>query len=190
MKRDFLGDSYDIVKHCLLSWLRPLGRWAVHPMFTEPVSPADADAYSKLLGAPLISVDQLHPDTDRSVYFAPARQCQDHLLLDPDTGISEKERRGSRAPAYLFMSDLKSIAASRRSAITMVFDQSLARGKEASELARKLKLLHDRDLSAIAYQSHASFVLVSRDRGVVKEAFDLLVRRGLPEKRLLWDQRE
>jgi len=39
MRMRYFGDSYDIVKQSLLRWLRPLGEWSVHPMFTEPVSP-------------------------------------------------------------------------------------------------------------------------------------------------------
>ena len=55
MRMRYFGDSYDIVKQSLLRWLRPLGEWSVHPMFTEPVSSADVSAYETLLSANVVS---------------------------------------------------------------------------------------------------------------------------------------
>ena len=51
MRMRYFGDSYDIVKQSLLRWLRTLGDWSAHPMFTEAVSDADVAAFETLLGA-------------------------------------------------------------------------------------------------------------------------------------------
>src|SRR5208337_569197 len=140
MKLRFFGDSYDIVKKCMLQWLSSLGEWTVHPMFTdeEPVSADDADAFSRFLGARLISLDILSTGTDRSTYLASAQNCMSHLFLDPDTGIRMKKTNGSKGPLYVFGQELVEIATSRPQLLTLVFDQSLARGKEREQLNAKL----------------------------------------------------
>lgn len=181
-----MGDSYDIVKQCLLRWLAPLGAWAAHPMFTEAVSGQDADAFSRLLGVPLLSCEVLGQKTDRAAYFAPARACPDHVFLDPDTGIRFASTGAKAAPAYLLRPELVAITEARPSRLTLIFDQSMARGKEAPQLGGKLAALADHGLSSIAYLSHASFVLVGRDRGLVGRALKLLWRTSsLPAGRFL-----
>ena len=57
MNPKFLGDSYDIVKQSLLRWLADMGTWTTHPMFTEPISTEQANAFSRLLGTRLLSLD-------------------------------------------------------------------------------------------------------------------------------------
>ena len=44
MRMRFIGDSYYIVKQSLLHWMAYCGTWAVHPMFTEPVSRDSVEA--------------------------------------------------------------------------------------------------------------------------------------------------
>jgi hypothetical protein len=155
-------------------------------MFTEPVSSAAAESFSRLLGAPLISCDHLEPSTDRAAYFVPARSCRNHLFLDPDTGLRVAAIRGAKAPAYLFLSELQLIAAARASALTLVFDQSVARGRERPQLERKLRLLGDHGLKGLAYVSHACFLLVGCDGRLLERAYDAVrANSGLPEERFL-----
>ena len=73
MNPKYIGDSYDIVKQSLLRWLADIGTWTTHPMFTEPVSAWQADAFSLLLGTRLLSSDTLTHSTNRDSYLAPAR---------------------------------------------------------------------------------------------------------------------
>jgi len=54
MKLNYFGDSYDIVKKSLISWLWDFGPWSTHPMFTELVSSEKAAAFSRFLGVQLI----------------------------------------------------------------------------------------------------------------------------------------
>ncbi len=186
MKPEFLGDSYDIVKQSLLRWLASMGPWATHPMFTDSVSSEQVDAYARLLGTRVLSREILTPRVDRDVYLAPARDCEDHVFLDPDTGIRLEPTGGKKAPAYVFGPELLAIASARPEKLTLVFDQSLARGAERQQLEGKLSTFAVQGMHGIAYVSHACFVLVGADRSLVDTAFENLKREsGLPDSRFL-----
>jgi hypothetical protein len=186
MNPKYLGDSYDIVKQSLLSWLGAVGTWSTHPMFTEPVSREQGDTFSRLLGTPLLSNDTLTQVTDRATYLAPAFHSSDHVFLDPDTGIRLKPIRGKKAPRYLFGTELLSIANARPEKLTLVFDQALGRGEERIQLQTKLNDFAQQGVLGIAYVSHACFVLVARNRNLVQEAFEMLKKESrLPENRFL-----
>src|SRR2546427_9518951 len=134
MNLRYLGDSYDIVKYCLLRWLSVLGPWSAHPMFTETVNGSGAATFSALLGVPLLSTEVLAQGQDRNEYFTTAGSCASHLFLDPDTGVRLKSTRGKKAPAYLFLDELVQVARRRLSLLTLVFDQSVQRGAEKKGL--------------------------------------------------------
>jgi hypothetical protein len=186
MNPKYLGDSYDIVKQGLLRWLGAVGTWTTHPMFTESVSPEQADAFSRLLGSRLLSHDALTQTTDRDVYLAPARNSSDHVFLDPDTGIRPKPTGGMRAPRYLFGTELVLIANARPDRLTLVFDQALARGDERNQLQGKLNDFAQQGVLGMAYVSHACFVLVGRNRTLLESAFENLKKESrLPEGRFL-----
>lgn len=182
----FLGDSYDIVKQGLLRWLGSLGPWSVHPMYAEAPTSGDVEAFEYLLGAPAVSRAVLGPDTDRRAYFESARKCEAHLFLDPDTGVSFEKQPRRKAASYLFADELVEIAHGRPHLLTLVFDQSVARGKERQQLDAKLSNLADRGLHGLAYVSHACFLLVGSDGALVKRATHM-VREGsrLPASRFL-----
>lgn len=185
MRMQYFGDSYDVVKQSLLRWLRSLGDWSVHPMFTEAVSPAQVAAFECMLGAPLISREILTTKTDRDVYFSRTAKCG-HLFLDPDIGLRMQSTRGARAPEYLFADELLRLCDRRPQSLTLVFDQGVARGKEKQGLQNKLLQLSQHRVSGFAYVSHACFVLVSHDNALVEQARrDILVGSRLPESRFL-----
>jgi len=185
MKPSFFGDSYDIIKRALISWLQPLGNWAVHPMFTEEVSPEFAESFSALLDAPLVSSDVLERGTDRDAYFAPC-STHSHLLLDPNTGLRFRSSPKERSPHHLFDSDLLPIVNQRSGALTIVFDQALARGRQRSELEMKLETLHHKGLYGFAYYSHACFLFVAKELPTAQRARDLLCGSGrLPVARIV-----
>src|SRR2546429_1762795 len=140
MRISYLGDSYDIVKQSLLGWLRPLGEWSVHPMFTEPVSSAEVAAFESLLSAKIVSTEVLTLDTERAAYFSCGLSCG-HLFLDPDTGLRMRPTRGVRAPEFLFASEVVYLAERRPDSLTLVFDQSVGRGSERLHLERKVREL-------------------------------------------------
>lgn len=177
MRKDFFGDSYDIVKHTLLEWLGELGNWQAHPMFTETWEKHEAEAFSRLLGVPLVSRELLGPKSNRGEYFEDAEKCPDHLLLDPDTGVRLDPVGGKRARSYLFADELITIATARPRLLTLVYDQSLARGREERTLQRKLRHLAKEGLHGFAYRSHACFVLVGCNPRSVERARTILSRK-------------
>src|SRR6266446_819700 len=181
----FLGDSFDVVKQSLLRWLAHCGPWSAHPMFTEEVTIAEAETLSSLLGVSLISCEVLSTHSDRATYFAAARACSTHLFLDPDTGLFLGRLGHRREPAYLYADELAAIAA-RPKALTLVFDQSVPRGGERASLERKLSILAAEGLPGIGYVSHACFILVGREKGLVEDALRVLLRQShLPKERFV-----
>lgn len=182
MRLRFFGDSYDIVKKSLLAWLSSLGEWETHPMFTEEVSPGNADAFAAFLGTPLLSREVLTSRTNRARYFATCHTAS-HLFLDPDTGVS-LERATRVSAAHLTANELLSIVSARPRHLTLVFDQSFARGARESVLARKFAFFRAAGVDVAAYWSHAPFLLLGLDRTLVDRALtDLLAVSGLPSSR-------
>ncbi len=184
MHMGVFGDSYDFVKRSLLQLLG--GDWSIHPMFTESVSSEDVTAYEALLGAKVVSTDVLEAGTDRRAYLGCAARCG-NLFLDPDTGLRMRETHGRKAPKYLFAHELRRLVEGRPTdALTMTFDQSLRRGSERSQLESKLRSLGHDGLFGYAYVSHASFVIVGRDRSLVEHSLrHVLDQSRLPQDRLL-----
>ncbi len=186
MKPSYFGDSYDIVKLSLLRWLSWMGSWATHPMFTEPVSSEQADDFARLLGTRLLSLDTLTNDIDRIAYLTPAFECHEHVFLDPDTGIRLKPTKGRKASAYIFGTELMEIASACPDKLVLVFDQSLARGSERQQLRSKLQNFAVSSVHAVAYVSHACFVLLCKNSSLVESAFKVLQSESrLPRGRFL-----
>lgn len=182
MRMQFFGDSYDIVKHLLLKWLRHYGEWSLHPMFTHKVSAREVADYEALLGARVISQEVLLGTTDRAKYLAVAERSG-NLFLDPDTGLKLKRCR-SRSGEYLFADELVTLATNRPTALTMVFDHSLPRGREEPSLKAKMEHLSNKGVSCFAYVSHASFIIASIDRDLVRNVQQYVIAEShLPSER-------
>ncbi len=182
----FLGDSYDVVKQSLLRWLHAIGPWSVHPMYAEAATTTDVEAFEYLLGTSVVSRTVLGPDTDRQAYFESARKCETHLFLDPDTGVALGKKLRRKSPSYLFADELVEIAQRRPRLLTLVFDQSVARGSERQQLDAKLSALAASRLHGLAYVSHACFLLVSCDGTLMRRAAHMV--RGesrLPASRFI-----
>ena len=187
MKLEKFGDSYDVVKQSLLRWLAPCGPWRALPMFTEPVDPSEAAAFSRFLGVPLLSAPVLDRATDRDGYFAEAAACPDHLLLDPNTGLRVPAASRADAPDFVNGTELVAIARSRPEKLTLVFDQSVDRKHPPCEqIEAKLSWLAERDVYGVTYQSHVCFVLVSATQVVLEKALQTLAKEsGLPRSRFV-----
>jgi len=185
MDMKHFGDSYDIVKQSLLRWLRVSGEWSMHPMFTGNVEPNDPEKFAAFLNARIVSADVLEGDTNRTDYFALAHSCGD-LFLDPTTGLCLKARPKRKRADYLYASELIQLTEQRPEFLTMVFDQSLARGKERTQLMNKLQHLLQQSVPAFAYCSHACFIVASRNRTRLDQAYEHIIREsGLPESRFV-----
>jgi hypothetical protein len=185
VRLQYFGDSYDIVKKALIGWLGEFGDWTAHPMFTEPVSPEEAEMFSRFLGVRLISTDVLTPKTDRAAYMAPCRGAG-NLFLDPDTGVRLQARGGANSVNYVFGQELIALSRTRPGALTLVFDQSYSRGDQNSQVREKLSYLMSQGAYGFAYCSHAPFLLVGVDAKLVSRAYiRLLDASGLPHWRFV-----
>jgi hypothetical protein len=174
----YFGDSYDIVKQSLLRWLSGFGDWSAHPMFTEDVSGDDVAAFEKLLAVTVISREVLTVDSNRVAYFAPASTCG-HLLLDPDKGLRMRSMCGINAPEYLFASELVGLVKMRPAFLTIVFDQSIGRGSERSQVDGKLRELRNHHVYGFAYVSHACFLVAGTDRDLLVQAQARVITESL-----------
>ncbi len=188
LKQHF-GDSYDIVKKSLISWLMPFGNWAVHPMFTgEKPTDAEVAEFACFLNAKPVSSEVLTTQTDRKKYF---EQCRGvgNLFLDPDTGVRLLDQ--GRSEKHIFGEELVKLVRARPKALTLIFDQSYSRAEERdSAIKEKLKFFGERQLHGFAYNSHSTFLLLCYDSELLECACrDLLKASGLPEKRIVRKQR-
>jgi hypothetical protein len=156
-------------------------------MFTEEARDGFDSDFSSLLGVPLISKEVLRPDTNREVYFSSCAGHQ-HVLLDPNTGLSIRQGQSERSQDHLFVSDLLPILNARPEGLTMVFDQSLSRGRTVKEqLVGKLAHFRSHDFSGFAYTSHACFLFLVRERAIAEHAHKLLCgKKRLPKERFLF----
>jgi hypothetical protein len=170
MHMKHFGDSYDIVKQSLIRWLGEFGSWSVHPMLTESASAPQLAAFERFLGARVICAEVLTTATDRGSYLSCPSNCG-NLFLDPDTGISLRESRLRKPKTeYLFASELRRVIEERPEDLTLVFDQSLARGSERRDMKPKLDALQEHGISCFAYISQASFVLCSGNEALIRRA--------------------
>jgi len=184
MHMGFFGDSYDIVKQSIIAWLRNFGDWSVHPMLTKEATEQQIGAFQIFLGAPVICSEVLTKNTNREQYLKCGEVCG-NLFLDPDTGICLHQQH-RRSPNYLFGGELVRLSERRPQALTLVFDQSLARGGERQATETKLRKLRDQGFHGFAYLSHACFIIGGHNEALVRRSFsDLLARSRLPQNRFI-----
>lgn len=170
------GDSYDIVKQAMLRWLTPLGTWAVHPMLAKDYRcshPTFAAEFRRFLGAPILTIDPIPDKPQRSAYFERSLLAltQDHLFIDPDTGLAFPESKWGKK--HLTTQELCKIAHTHPGKLVLVYDQSFAHMREDErrcKAKRKLEWLKQHKLYSLAYFSHANFVLVSTDEDMLGKA--------------------
>lgn len=184
MRMKYFGDSYDIVKQSLIGWLKDFGNWSVHPMLTEGADETEIAAFESFLEARVISREILTKNTNRDLYLS-CGACCGNLFLDPDTGL-RSQSQARRSPEYLFVEELVRLSEKRPRALTLVFDQSLTRGKERDGMKNKLRSLRAEGVHAFAYVSHACFILGGHDESLVQRAFgEVVAKSRLPAHRLI-----
>lgn len=178
------GDAYDIVKRSLLQWLEPFGPWAAHPMFTHPVTSAQAAAFARVLRVPLASTEVLALDTDRGRYLAVC-SGERSVFLDPDTGVRLHRRERHRSTEFVFADELVAIASNRPNGLVLVFDQSVPRGSERASVEAKLEHLGRQGVAGFGYVSQVCFLVLGASTELVKEAHGCVTTASdLPETRL------
>jgi len=184
MRRQFLGDSYDIVKRFLLETIAPGARWDAFPMFTHVVTEDELATFEAFLGVHVASRGVLTVDGDRVAHLS-TQPDQQHVFLDPDTGIRLRPCSGSAATNYIFGPELVDLCSSEPTRLVVVFDQSVPRGGERQAMASKLAYFNERGVRGFAYLSHACFVVLSASQQVCDDAYANLVASALPVERIL-----
>jgi hypothetical protein len=166
MNREFLGDSYDLVKRFFCHELTLLGYFVVvDPMLTGNWNGAEHEFY-RLIG--------LEPKAEER-----SSSMRTALFLDPDTGINE---RGGRQ--HVPFDRLEQEASKYE--LVFAFDQSFSRqAKPETVMREKLAALRARNCYAMYYNSHARFLFVASERDPLDELRVHLVSLGLPASRLL-----
>jgi hypothetical protein len=95
-----------------------------------------------------------------------------------------KKTNGLKGPDYVFGPELIEIVAHRPKLLTLVFDQSLARGTERTDMSAKLSAFASQGIYGFPYMSHACFVLLGTNMELVRRAFNTLQNAsGLPKHR-------
>ena len=184
MELRHLGDDYDLIKRYLMALLAPDGDWAIVPMFTDEWLPADIESYERLLGGRVLTPELLGPDTDRQEYFRVAADAG-HVFIDPNTGVKVKRMRGVEAPKYVFVEELCELVRERSDHLTLVYDQSIANGADATRVEEdKLDILGESGVQGIAYAAPVSFLILSRKQDLIAQARQRLGESGIPPRRI------
>jgi len=169
MRHEFLGDSYDAVKRL---WSQLLGSWATvyaHPRFI----PLDLrTAYTRL------TMIEMLPDKPRGAFS---------ILNDPDTGITMNAQPSS-CTTHVSIEQIAYQCRSSGARCVITFDQSFKRSKAEGDNATqrhvKLRALTEHDIRCFYYASHATFLFASVSDNYMVEAMSLLVRGGIPQRRI------
>jgi hypothetical protein len=188
MRFEYFGDSYDIVKRALIQWLAPLGQWYVQPLFTDDVSPQQADAFARFLGARLIQPCQARNARECEIALE-ACKATGNLLVDPDTGVTLPQAGKPVKRTHLSAAALQVLCTANPDHVIVSFDQALRREAPEASLRSKIVWLAERQIAAVAFRSHASFLFCSTSADRAGNVIRLLQDAGLPEWRLVEAER-
>jgi hypothetical protein len=188
MRLEYFGDSYDIVKRALLQWLAPLGQWYVQPLFTDDVSPQQATAFARFLGADLVEPFQARTATECRAALDGCKGIG-NLLVDPDVGVVLPQSDKPVKRTHLSAAALQGLCASNSGHLVISFDQALRREAPEESLRSKVAWLSERGTPAIAFRSHASFIVCSSSSDRLGDATRLLLATGLPDTRFVGARR-
>ena len=179
MRYEKFGDTYDFVKHSLLQRLSGCSPWSVHPMFTDDDPAHYAADYCGFLGVPAVTIQSfVQFGGDRDAWLAATGACQDHLFLDPDTGLNFNQGQPDIPQGYLMPEELVQIVEARPHKLTLVYDQSFNQGLLITgQIEAKLQWLEERDIHGFALNSQGRnprFLLVSGNTGTLAYARGVL----------------
>ena len=190
MRFEYFGDSYDIVKRAFVQWLAPLGQWYVQPLFTNnDVSPEHAAAFARFVGAQLVVPFQARTARELDASLD-ACKGKGNLLVDPDTGIAVPQPGRTVKRTHLSAGSLQLLCAANPNRVIASFDQALRRDAPEESLRSKIDWFAERQIAAVAFRSHASFLFCSTSVDRVRDVIRLLLEAGLPKSRLVEAKRE
>ncbi|MYC34963.1 MAG: hypothetical protein F4X64_17545 [Chloroflexi bacterium] len=181
MKPTFFGDSHDMAKRQIMHWLTD-ERWYAHPMwYNERPEPAWAHPFLQRYEAAL-NVDIVAGESPvRAQFLAAAQACEEHLLLDPDTGLwtgvgNARNGNVEHVTLHEFIPILNH--PNRQNRLTLLYDQGYSRGQTKANFRQriedKLQRIRDANVHAGAYIAHSAskvvFIWASQNGGLVAQA--------------------
>ena len=186
MRLEFLGDSYDLAKRFLMQCLAPNGTWGIIPMFTDEWDVECVYQFERLLGANVRLSDVISTETDRSAYFQKAGEIG-HTFIDPDTGVSVERRKALDWPKFISVAEQSYLVLRNPDHLTLVYDQSYSRQSHLirPRMLKKLALLDELGVEGFGYLGQASFLILSRNQAVLRQARQNLLDAGVPDSRLV-----
>lgn len=177
MEPSKFGDSYDMAKRQIMQWLAPDGEWGAHPMWYNdrpepPWARPFLQRYEAALNVRVVAGESRH----RAQFLAAAQGCHEHLLLDPDKGLSRANNPNS--VEHVTIRELIQIVTSpnRQEKLTLVYDQSYQTGPDLqTRIVTKLQSLRDAEVHAVAYITHKGgrsvvFIWASSNPDVITDA--------------------
>jgi len=172
------------VKRALLQWLAPLGCWYVQPLFTDDVSPQEAAAFANFLGARLVYPFQAR-DGKECAAALEACKGMGNFLVDPDTGVVLPQPGRPVKRTHLGADYLQVLCAANPSHVIASFDQALRREAPEESLPSKVVWFAERNIAALGFRSHASFLFCSISADRVDDVIRCFLQAGLPEWRFV-----
>ncbi len=177
MEPSKFGDSYDMTKRQIMQWLAPDEQWSAHPMWYNQRREPEwgrpftfLERYAAALNVHIVAGES----QNRTQFREAAQGCRTHLLLDPDTGISDDADN-----EHVTYNEIRRIvqAQNRRASLTLVYDQGhqtvIDRPHLLARIGYKLERLHDANVHAVAYIAHSpnvTFIWASEDPQAVTQA--------------------
>lgn len=172
MNKEYLGDSYDLVKRFWSENLRSVAQLYACPKFVPQTIQPD---YTTLTSIPILNPDRL-----------PERPFG--IMLDPHTGIPlPVEGSADASASHVSLSYILQINEKFRPLYMICFDQSYHRSHElckAKQLEQKREFLRGRGIGSFYYNSHAPFLFMAEDEENLRAVRSRLLSRGIPERRL------
>ena len=172
MKREFLGDSYDMVKRLWADLLRKAAPLCADPVFFKDDDKDKEGAlqreFTRLTGIPM---EAGRP----SGVFS--------ILLDPNTGISLKDKR----PRYVTTAYIAKRLGESGVRYVVTYDQSFGHGgPKALEAARQEKMarMKEHGYPSFYYVSHASFLFAAGSQQDLRELRTIIEKAGVPSERI------
>ena len=170
MKREYLGDTYDVVKRL---WCDLLSEWS--PLYAEArfIPEEIRSEYTLYTG---IQILIRAPTT----YYS--------ILNDPDTGIRlpgfGNQREGR---SHIVLPTIIRQLRSPRVKCVITFDMSHYRNIDqcaADQRQTKLRYLEQDNCHGFYYKSHAPFLFAASSRYELRKLRIILTRAGIPDMRL------
>jgi hypothetical protein len=165
MHKQYLGDSYDLVKRFFSQTLKPVGTLYAQSEF---VPEGIRRQYSILTAIPVLGDEN------------PKRPFG--VLLDPDTGFT----LGRKTQKHVSLKSILELNQERHPDYIICFDQSHHRKHELDrdgQREKKMRSLRESGLSSFYYKSHAPFLFTAQDDGTLRRLLGCLVSAGIPEGR-------